>query len=148
VAAYRLIFVHLKINLRSLLCCAQVLSCALLSNVHKSAREQQRQQQTPQRICRPPSTRMKPSLSFPRCSGDRTADLAAVAILVAVGVIAALTFRDYGLGWDDYTHAEYGDLLLSLYGSGFRDTRALSFVNLYMYGGGFDMLAALLAKIL
>src|SRR5205807_10344530 len=30
----------------------------------------------------------------------------------------------------------------------FRDTRALSFVNLYMYGGGFDMLAALLAKIL
>src|SRR5262249_42667941 len=91
---------------------------------------------------------MMPSLSSPRCSGDRTADLAAVAILLAVGVIAALTFRDYGLGWDDYTHAEYGDLLLSLYGSGFRDTRALSFVNLYMYGGGFDLLAALLAKIL
>ena len=29
-----------------------------------------------------------------------------------------------------------------------RDTRALSFVNLYLYGGGFDMAAALLAKIL
>ncbi len=74
-------------------------------------------------------------------------DWAAVAVLVVVAVIAALTFRDYGLGWDDYTHAEYGNLLLSLYGSGFTDTRALSFVNLYMYGGGFDMLAALLAKI-
>ncbi len=32
--------------------------------------------------------------------------------------------------------------------SGFTDTRALSFVNLYMYGGGFDMLAALIAKVL
>lgn len=80
-------------------------------------------------------------------SVGRAADLAAIAVLATVAVIAALTFRDYGLGWDDYTHAEYGDLLLSLYGSGFRDTRALSFVNLYMYGGGFDMVAALLAKI-
>ena len=58
------------------------------------------------------------------------------------------TFRDYGLGWDDYTHSQYGELLLALYASGFRDTRALSFVNLYLYGGGFDMAARLLAKIL
>ena len=53
--------------------------------------------------------------------------------------IAAATFRDYGLGWDDYTHSQYGDLLVSLYSSGFTDKRALSFVNLYMYGGGFDL---------
>jgi hypothetical protein len=38
-------------------------------------------------------------------------------------------------------------LLLALYGSGFVDRRALSFVNLYMYGGGFDLLAALAAKV-
>ena len=63
-------------------------------------------------------------------------------------VVAALTFRDYGLGWDDYTHSQYGELLLKLYGSGFADTRALSFVNLYKYGGGFDMAAALAAKVL
>src|ERR1041384_5159792 len=75
---------------------------------------------------------------------DRLA-LAALAVLALAG---ALTFRDYGLGWDDYTHAQYGDLLLSLYTSGFHDTRALSFVNLYLYGGGFDMAAALLAKVL
>ncbi len=65
-----------------------------------------------------------------------------------VAVIAAMTFRDYGLGWDDYTHSEYGDMLLALYGSGFADQRALSFVNLYKYGGGFDMAAALAAKVL
>jgi hypothetical protein len=62
--------------------------------------------------------------------------------------VALFTFRDYGLGWDDYTHSQYGDLLLALYGSGFTDQRALSFVNLYKYGGGFDMAAALAAKIL
>jgi hypothetical protein len=72
----------------------------------------------------------------------------ALLVLALVGAIALLTFRDYGLGWDDYTHAEMGELLLALYGSGFRDQRALSFVNLYMYGGGFDMLAAFLAKFL
>ena len=59
-----------------------------------------------------------------------------------------MTFRDYGLGWDDYTHAEYADLLLRMYGSGFKDTGALSFANLYMYGGGFDMAAALLHKVI
>ena len=75
-------------------------------------------------------------------------DALAIGVLVLTGVIAAATFRDYGLGWDDYTHSQYGDLLVSLYSSGFADKRALSFVNLYMYGGGFDLFAALAAKML
>ena len=79
---------------------------------------------------------------------ERIYDDFAIIALVAVGVIAGLTFRDYGLGWDDYTHAEYADLLLRMYGSGFKDTGALSFANLYMYGGGFDMAAALLHKVI
>jgi hypothetical protein len=74
-------------------------------------------------------------------------DRLAIAVLAAVAGVALMTFRDYGLGWDDYTHSEYGDALLALYGSGFADRQALSFVNLYMYGGGFDMLAALAAKV-
>ena len=69
-------------------------------------------------------------------------------MLAIVAIVAVFTFRDYGLGWDDYTHSQYGDLLLKLYGSGFADDRALSFVNLFKYGGGFDMLAALAAKVL
>src|SRR5258708_37808377 len=75
-------------------------------------------------------------------------DRLAIAVLALVGVLSLLTFRDYGLSWDDYAHSEYGDLLLKLYASGFRDQRALSWVNLYYYGGGFDLLAALAAKIL
>jgi hypothetical protein len=83
-----------------------------------------------------------------RRSVERTCDDLAIIALGAVALIAGLTFRDYGLGWDDYTHAEYADLLLRMYGSGFKDTGALSFANLYMYGGGFDMAAALLHKII
>ena len=81
-------------------------------------------------------------------SAERVFDRLAIGVLVALAVVALLTFRDYGLGWDDYTHAEYGGLLLRLYETGFGDRRALSFVNLYAYGGGFDMLAALAAKVL
>ncbi|MHC2675399.1 4-amino-4-deoxy-L-arabinose transferase-like glycosyltransferase [Bradyrhizobium diazoefficiens] len=83
-----------------------------------------------------------------RRSVERTCDDLAMLVLAAVAVIAGLTFRDYGLGWDDYTHAEYADLLLRMFGSGFKDTGALSFANLYMYGGGFDMVAALLHKVI
>ena len=83
-----------------------------------------------------------------RRSVERTCDDLAMLVLAVVAVIAGLTFRDYGLGWDDYTHAEYADLLLRMFGSGFKDNAALSFANLYMYGGGFDMVAALLHKII
>ncbi|WP_128924659.1 glycosyltransferase family 39 protein [Bradyrhizobium guangxiense] len=83
-----------------------------------------------------------------RRSVERTCDDLAMLVLAAVAVVAGLTFRDYGLGWDDYTHAEYADLLLRMFGSGFKDTAALSFANLYMYGGGFDMVAALLHKVI
>ena len=75
-------------------------------------------------------------------------DWLAIGVLAFVAAIALATFRDYGLGWDDYTHSQYGALLVSLYQSNFADQRALSFVNLYMYGGGFDIIAALAAKSL
>jgi len=88
------------------------------------------------------------SLSSGAIAVARRLDALAIGVLVLTGVVAAATFRDYGLGWDDYTHSQYGDLLVSLYSSGFADKRALSFVNLYMYGGGFDLFAALAAKIL
>ncbi len=94
-------------------------------------------------------TAVKPLFSSTQAaSGARWPDALAIGVLIVTAIIAAATFRDFGLGWDDYTHSQYGDLLVSLYRSGFADRRALSFVNLYMYGGGFDLLAALAAKIL
>jgi 4-amino-4-deoxy-L-arabinose transferase-like glycosyltransferase len=78
----------------------------------------------------------------------RICDGLAIAILCVVSIVAIATFRDYGLSWDDYAHSEYGDLLLEYYASGLRDRRALSWINLYYYGGGFDLLAAFAAKAL
>src|SRR6267378_8344850 len=79
--------------------------------------------------CRPP----------PFGGRHRAWDRLALALLILAGTVALLTFRDYGLSWDDYTHSQYGDLLLNFYASGFADRRALSWVNLYYYGGGFDL---------
>jgi hypothetical protein len=79
---------------------------------------------------------------------SRIFDRLAVGVLAGLGIVALLTFRDYGLSWDDYAHSEYGGLLLQFYASGMRDQRALSWVNLYYYGGGFDLLAAVAAKFL
>ena len=81
-------------------------------------------------------------------NNSRVFDRLAVAVLFTASIVAIATFRDYGLSWDDYAHSEYGDLLLKYYASGLRDRRALSWVNLYYYGGGFDLLAALAAKAL
>ncbi|HEX4409807.1 MAG TPA: glycosyltransferase family 39 protein [Xanthobacteraceae bacterium] len=78
----------------------------------------------------------------------RWLDALAIGVLIIVAAIAFATFTDYGLGWDDFTHSQYGALLVDLYRSGFTDQRALSFVNLYMYGGGFDTIATIAAKIL
>lgn len=89
----------------------------------------------------------RPVFRLDRWPPERVADGLALAVIGAVAVIATFTFRDYGLGWDDYVQAEYGGLLVKLYESGFTDQRALSFVNLYAYGGGFDTLATLVAKV-
>lgn len=88
------------------------------------------------------------SVAFGNWRPARLADGVAVLMLAVVAGVAAATFRDYGLGWDDFTHSEYGDLLLAFYTSGFADRRAFSFVNLYLYGGGFDLAAAIAAKLL
>jgi len=81
---------------------------------------------------------------LPRSLPDRCA----LAVILAAAVIAALTFDDYGLGWDDFTHSQYGDLLYRYFASGLTHTRVFSFVNLYYYGGGFDLAAAAIGRVI
>lgn len=76
------------------------------------------------------------------------ADACSVALLLVLAAIAALTFSDYGLGWDDFTHSQYGDLLYKYFASGLTQRKVFSFVNLYYYGGGFDLLSDMLSKVL
>lgn len=59
-----------------------------------------------------------------------------------------LTFRQHGVSNDELVQHRYGELIWSYYLSGFQDRAVFSYINLYLYGGLFDMIAAPLAKLL
>ncbi len=69
-----------------------------------------------------------------------------LGVAVVVAVLVLLTFRDYGVTWDEDVHNWYGHFALDYYLSGFADHRALHFQDLINYGAVFDMTAALLNK--
>jgi Dolichyl-phosphate-mannose-protein mannosyltransferase len=68
--------------------------------------------------------------------------LAALAVLLVF-----LTFRDYGVTWDEDVHNWYGNFVLDYYLSLFSDKRSLHWLDLYNYGAVFDMTAAALNRI-
>src|SRR5690348_3803022 len=72
--------------------------------------------------------------------------LTAVA-LGAAALLVLLTFRDYGVTWDEDAHNSYGVLALQYYLSLFADHRALHVTDLVNYGAAFDMIAAALNRI-
>lgn len=71
-------------------------------------------------------------------------DLARV-LLLALALVAALTFRDYAITNDEEVQHIYGQKLLSFYLSGFSDWSAFAFKDLFLYGGLFDLLAVIIA---
>ncbi|HIJ63508.1 MAG TPA: hypothetical protein HPQ04_12515 [Rhodospirillaceae bacterium] len=70
-------------------------------------------------------------------------DLSLITLLV-VAVLVILTFEDYGITNDEEVQNIYGIKLLSFYTSYFRDTSAFEYIDLFRYGGFFDLLAAIL----
>lgn len=71
-----------------------------------------------------------------------------LALFAAFGIFIALTFNHYGISNDEEVQHTYGRLLLDFYGSGFSDQDAFKYRNLYLYGGFFDLIAAILERIL
>lgn len=69
------------------------------------------------------------------------------AVFVLLAAVILLTFQDYGISWDEELHVPYGHKLLAYYASGFSDRSAFAFINLYQYGGFFDLLSALVSHI-
>ncbi len=57
-------------------------------------------------------------------------------VLVPLLGIALLTFRDYGVTWDEPDHRDYGRIIVRYWASGFRDLPEAPF--LHIYGGAFD----------
>ena len=62
-------------------------------------------------------------------------------------VLVLLTFRDYGVTWDEDAHNWYGNFVLDYYLSFFIDQNALHWRDLYNYGAIFDTLAAALNRV-
>lgn len=75
-------------------------------------------------------------------------DIATGVVIAALAVLVLATFKVYGITNDEGLQKEYGELIIAYYKSGFTDQRAFHFVNLYLYGGLFDIVAALLNKII
>lgn len=64
-------------------------------------------------------------------------------LLLAWAVVAVLSFDQYGPSNDEEVQHTYGRLLLLYLSSGFADQSLFAYKNLYLYGGFFDLLAAL-----
>ncbi|HST24330.1 MAG TPA: glycosyltransferase family 39 protein [Blastocatellia bacterium] len=69
------------------------------------------------------------------------------ALFLIVLIFILVTFLDYGLTADEEVQRIYGDHILSWYTSFFRDRSALSYLNLHLYGGFFEVVAQLAARI-
>lgn len=74
-------------------------------------------------------------------------DRLSLLVFIGMAVVIALSFRDYGLAWDEPFHEHYGTLIIDYIASGGADQRVNTFRNLNTYGGLFDGIAALLAMV-
>jgi hypothetical protein len=71
-------------------------------------------------------------------------DRLSLALFIAAAFVILLTFRSYGVTWDEDVHNWYGVFVLDYYTSVFKDVRCFKWLNLYNYGAAFDMVAAAL----
>ncbi len=85
---------------------------------------------------------------FARISQLDFFDAATILIVAALLVLALYTFGQYAISNDEEVQHRYGELIVAYYTSGFTDRALFQFKNLYLYGGLFDIVAVLLAKLL
>ena len=78
---------------------------------------------------------------------DRVFDTAALVVLIVASALVWLTWPDYGISWDERVHMRYGQHIYDFFDSGFEDETALSYRIDYLYGGGFDLLGAIMGEL-
>ncbi len=72
---------------------------------------------------------------------------AAYLAMVVFFILILLTFRNYGIIYDEYWRSTYGDLIIQWYKTWFQNKDALTYWNLYYYGGFADVVQQLITKI-
>ena len=75
-------------------------------------------------------------------------DIATVLLLATLIAVVLLTYKDYAISNDEGVQRHYGELIIAYYTSGFQDQSLFSFLNLYLYGGLFDIVTVLLGHVI
>lgn len=70
-------------------------------------------------------------------------DITVAALFAALVVLVFLTYGAYAVSNDEPVQQRYGELIIDYFRSGFTDTSLFHYVNLYLYGGLFDVVATL-----
>src|SRR5579875_3629348 len=74
-------------------------------------------------------------------------DVATAALLLTLVVLVFATYQSYAVSNDEPVQQHYGTLILDYFRSGFTDRSLFHYVNLYLYGGLFYIVANLLEKV-
>lgn len=75
-------------------------------------------------------------------------DLASMALIAVLIALVFATFDSYAITNDEDVQQRYGEMIVAYYSSGFKDRSLFHFVNLYLYGGLFDVTAVLTQRLL
>ncbi|RDV03663.1 glycosyltransferase family 39 protein [Undibacter mobilis] len=75
-------------------------------------------------------------------------DLASFVLFAGLLALVFTTLHAYAITNDEDVQQRYGEMIVAYYTSGFKDRSLFHFVNLYLYGGLFDVSAVLTQRLL
>jgi hypothetical protein len=73
--------------------------------------------------------------------------MAGAAALTGIAIVMLSTVGGYGITWDEQFQSAYGEQVIAWYQSGFHNDAALMYRDLYLYGGLFDVVAQIVARV-
>ena len=98
---------------------------------------------------RPSETILKPAARLrARIAAASPYDTATAALLAGLICLVLLTYCAYAVSNDEPVQQRYGELIINYFRSGFSDTSVFHYVNLYLYGGLFDVVATMIERLL
>jgi hypothetical protein len=94
----------------------------------------------------PSQSPTRPVVALPQVLRDPWVAASLAGALVLLALIAVFG-QDAGVIWDEGYQLEYGERVLRWFKSGFRDRSAMEYLDLYLYGGLWDVPAQLIVRI-
>lgn len=79
---------------------------------------------------------------------DRLYNRLSIVLFLVLSVVVLVTFRDYGISWDEQLQSDMGEHVFRFFTSYFHDRSALDMGDLNNYGGFFEVTGAIAARVL